>query len=125
MDIKKAKSVEMVTPKYGFAIYDKDWDGKPTDPVVHFLIKNIRKDGTIWYQQTPGWYVSTLLERTPRCKDLHDENEVGLYIDFGQNWFIPAGPYSMMWDYLEEYSDNNGADSICYHDSNVLNGEVR
>jgi hypothetical protein len=124
MDVKKAKSVEMVTPKYGFAIYETDWKGNPCEPTVHFLIKNIRKDGSVWYQQTPGWYVSTLLEREPHCKDLHDPNEVGLYIDYGQNWFIPAGPYSMMWDYLEEYSDNNGAESICYHDSKVLNGEV-
>lgn len=119
MNIKTAKSVQMVTPKYGFAIYEED--GKA--PVVHFLIKQNGKDG-IWYQQTPGWYVSTLLEKVPHCKDLHDPTEVGLYIDFGQNWFIPAGPYSMMWDFLEEYSDNNGAESICYHDSNVLNGEV-
>lgn len=124
MEIKKAKSVKMVTPKYGFAIYDKDWEGKSTEPVVHFLIKNVKNNGTVWYQQTPGWYVSTLLEKAPHCKDIHDSNEIGLYIDYGQDWFIPAGPYSMMWDFLEEFSDNSGAESICYHDSEVLNGEV-
>ena len=129
MDIKKAASVRMVTPKWGFAIYTQDYEGKPCQPTVYLLEKQTSKLGkngecAPWFQQVGGWYASTLLRRTPTYKDLHDSKEVGLYIDFGQDWFIPAGPYSMIWDYIEEFSDNNGAESICYHDSEVLNGEV-
>lgn len=103
MDIKKATSVKMITPTYGFAIYETDWQGNPCKPVVHFLIKNTRKDGSIWYQQTPGWYAETLLEKQPSCPDIEDETTPGLYIDVGQDWFIPIGPYSLMWDWIDEY----------------------
>ena len=103
MDIRKATAVQMVTPKYGFAIFETSYDGTPCEPTVHFLLKQKNKDGSVWYQWTPGWYVSTLLENPKHCKNLDDENEVGLYIDFGQNWFIPAGPISIAQDYFEEY----------------------
>ncbi len=120
MDIKKAVSVQMVTPKYGFAIFTTDWENKPCEPTVHFLIKNTRKNESTWYQMTPGWYVETLLEKEPHVKNLGDENEPGLYIDYGQNWFIPAGAYSMMWDFLEEFTQTG----VTYSDSEVLNGEI-
>ena len=117
MDIRKATSVQMVSPKWGYAIYETDWKGNPCEPTVHFLEKQTRKDGSIWYQQLGGWYASTLLERKPHCRDLDDENEVGLYIDFGQNWFVPAGPYSMAWDFIEAYMENPVER---YFDSNVI-----
>lgn len=119
MDIKKAASVRMVTPKWGFAIYTQDYEGNPCKPTVYLLEKQTSKNNP-WFQQIGGWYASSLLEKVPYCKDFHDSKEVGLYIDFGQNWFIPAGPYTMIWDYIKEFSDK----SICYHDSEVLNGEV-
>ena len=110
MDIRKATAAQMVTPKYGFAIFETDWKGNPCKPTAHFLIKQTKKLGKVgecdpWYQWTPGWYVSTLLERPIQCKNLHDEDEVGLYIDFGQNWFIPAGPVDIAQDYFKEYLD--------------------
>ena len=120
MDIKKATSVQMITPKYGFAIFETDWENKPCEPTVHFLIKQTRSNGSVWYQMTPGWYASTLLEKVPSCPDIEDEKTPGLYIDFGQNWFIPIGPYSLMWDWIDEYV-NAGAR---WTDSNVVNGEV-
>lgn len=99
MDITTATSVQMVSPKYGFAVYEKDWKGNPTEPVVHFLVKC--KSGK--FQQTPGWYMSTLLERACMPKNMLDENEPGLYIDFGQDWFVPAGPYATAQAFFREY----------------------
>lgn len=122
MDIKKATSVQMVTPKYGFAVFETDCDGTPCKPTVHFLIKQTKEDGSApWYQMTPGWYVESLLKDEPTVKNLGDQKEVGLYIDYGQNWFIPAGAYSMMWDWLEEYMNNPYAR---YSDHEVTNSEV-
>jgi hypothetical protein len=126
MDIKKATSVQMVTPKYGFAVFETDYNGTPCKPTVHFLIKQTTKLGKTgeyapWYQMTPGWYVETLLNDKPTVKNLGDEKEVGLYIDYGQDWFIPAGAYSMMWDWLEEYMNNPNAR---YSDYEVTSREV-
>jgi len=125
MDIKKATSVQMVTPKWGFAIYTQDYKGNPCEPTVYLLekqTKKLGKDGEVapWYQQIGGWYASTLLEREPHCKDISDENEVGIYIDFGQNWFCPAGAYSMIWDWIKEFVDNG----VTYTSSEIVNGEV-
>lgn len=99
MDIKKATSVQMVTPKYGFAVYETDWEDKPCKPTVHFLIK--LSDGD--FQQTPGWNLDILVKNPIHCDDIFDENELGLYIDYGQNWFIPAGPVSLAQSFLKEY----------------------
>lgn len=95
MDISTATSVQMVSPKYGFAIYEGEYDA----PTVHFLIK--MKSGD--YQQTCGWFLDTLLERNCICHDMFDEKEVGLYIDYGQNWFIPAGPFACAQGFFREY----------------------
>lgn len=113
MDIKKATSVQMVSPKYGFAVFETDWEDKPCQPTVHFLIKC--KSGN--FQMTPGWYMEDLLKKPVVCKDMFDENEVGLYIDFGQNWFIPAGPISCAQGFFREYQ--KGA-----RFNEVLNGKV-
>jgi hypothetical protein len=117
MDIKKAASVKMATPKWGFAIYTQDYKGNPCQPTIYLLEKHTKKDIFI---QVGGWYASSLLERVPSCSDPHDSEKVGLYIDFGQDWYIPAGPYKIVCDYIKEFLDK----SICYHDSEVLNGEV-
>lgn len=120
MDIKKAVSVKMATQKWGFAIYTQDYEGNPCKPTIYLLEKQISKLGKTWFQQVGGWHASSLLERVPSCSDPNDSEKVGLYIDFGQDWYIPAGPYKIICDYIEEFLDK----SICYHDSEVLNGEV-
>jgi len=118
MDIKKALSAKMVTPKYGFAVFETSYDGTPCKPTVHFLIK---LDGEE-YQMTPGWYIDTLLNHPPIVKNWKDEKEVGLYIDYGQNWFIPANHYAMLWEWLKAYA--NGNSMARSSDSEIINGKV-
>ncbi len=104
MDIKKATSVQMVTPKYGLAIFETNWEDKPCKPTVHFIIKNTRKDGSIWYQMTPGWYIEDLISKSYHV-DIFDMETPGIYIDYGANWFIPAGPYGVLQMWMEDYME--------------------
>ena len=102
MDIRKATAVKNIDGKYALAIFETDWQGLPqNEPSVHFLIRVERKNGTHWWQWTPGWYVSTLLGS--ETKYTSDEKVPGLYIDYGQDWFIPAGPISLAKDYFKQY----------------------
>lgn len=96
MDIKKARVVAMVNEKYGLAVWDKKDTGYGAHSSVHFLIKQTRRDGSTWYQMTPGWYVSTLLENGIISFDESNKNEPGLYIDFGADWFIPRESYAQL-----------------------------
>lgn len=88
MDIKEATSVKKIDDKYGIAIFERDQEFGPS---VQFIITNKDKSGE-WYQATPGWFIEDLLE--DGIRDYEDPNEVGLYIDYGANWFVPAAPYA-------------------------------
>lgn len=118
MDVKKATSTQMVTRKYGFAIFETDYDGKACKPTVHFIIRNTRKDGTDWFQMTPGWYVEDLLKKICTA-DMFDMTTPGLYIDYGQDWFIPAGPYGVLQTWLQDYMDGSR-----WNSAEIENGEV-
>ena len=106
MDIKKAKAVKWVDEKWGLAIFETDWQDKPCKPTVHLLEKQTRKDGSNWTQMTPGWYAETLLENKERIfakAEYADDNDIGLYIDCGSNWFIPVKPYAKVLKVVEAY----------------------
>ncbi len=104
MDIKKAKAVKFVDEKWGVAIFETDWKNNPCAPTAHLLERQTRKNGTTWVQMTPGWYVDTLLrDGIHEARNPEDPKEVGLYIDYGQDWFIPAGPYEKVQKVMQAY----------------------
>ena len=105
MDIKKATSVKFVDDKYGFAIFEEDYKGNPCKPTVYFLIRQNEKDGGSWVQAVGSWYVETLLEDGVSVPT--DPNAPGLYIDYGQDWYIPALPYYLAQRYMEAYIKYN------------------
>ena len=105
MDIKKATSVKFIDDKYGIAIYEENYEGNPSKPVVHFLIRQNRKDGSSWVQEVGSWYVETLLENGVSVPK--DPDAPGIYIDYGQDWYVPALPYSLAQRYMEAYTKYN------------------
>lgn len=109
MDIKKATSVKFVDDKYGIAIFEEDYKGNPTKPTVKILIKQNKKLGsgneTPWIQMVGGWYIDTLLENGISVPK--DPDAPGLYIDYGQDWYVPALPYSLAQRYMDAYTRYN------------------
>lgn len=104
MEISEATSVKKIDDKYGIAFFEEQSD----KPVVHFIINIKSRDGSVWHQMTPGWYVETLLE-DGICNpaDPNDPKEVGLYIDFGANWFVPAGVYQKAQKIMQLYTEGD------------------
>lgn len=115
MDIKKATSVKFVDDTYGIAIFEEDYKGTPCKPTVHFLIKQTKGEKP-WIQMTGGWYVETLLEDGVSVPK--DPDAPGLYIDYGQDWYVPALPYSLAQRYMDVYTKYNHR----FHDE--INAEV-
>ena len=104
MDIKKATSVKFVDDKYGIAIFEEDYKGNPCKPTVKILIKQTKGE-TPWIQMVGGWYVDTLLENGISVPK--DPDAPGLYIDYGQDWYVPALPYSLAQRYMDIYTKYN------------------
>lgn len=88
MDISKAKLAKYVSDSWGIAIFEDDGE-----PVVKILEKWNRVDGSSFWQICGGWYLSTLLE---------DPDDI-LYIDYGQNWFVPTKEYHEMIKLMKAY----------------------
>lgn len=120
MNIKKAVSVKSLNNGWALAIFNTDWEDKPCEPTVWFLQRHTKvlgKTGQVapWWQMCGGWNLADLVKNNYSGLD---DNQPAIYIDFGQNWFVPAGVFNEGQVWMKAYQ-NEGFQA---HDA--LDGKV-